>query len=147
MEQSNSILNLMVAHHGLLEALLAVFKDDFRASKGKAQFALDDFQWELEKHLFSEEKVLFRLCDPKNPTLCGLVLKLEREHETMLGMVMALKDNLLVKTEEDITKFQDFMVQHRDVEEKELYVHLDSELTENAKREIIRRINEVPIKG
>lgn len=136
----------MIYHHALLEVLIAVLKDSFvKKTKETAEF-LDNFQWELEKHLFAEEKVIFKVCRQEAPGACELVRKLEQEHLLMLEMLEDLKDNLIIKTEADFIKFHELLTKHRQLEEKELYPRLDQELNIMVKEDIIAKINEIPIK-
>lgn len=146
MIKSNSILNLMISHHGLLEALLTVFNDNLGINAERTAEDLDDFKWELEKHIFTEEKVMFKFCKQEGSETCELVNKLEQEHIAMLKTLDGLKDNLPVKNEKDIAEFQKFMINHRETEEKDIYPKLDQELSEATKEEIIARINEISIK-
>lgn len=146
MAKADSILNLMVSHHGLLEILLTVFKDNLGRSAERARETLDSFQWELEKHILCEEKAIFRPCRQEDPETCELIKKLEQDHTVMLEMLGALKDDLVAKAEADVAEFQEFMVKHRELEEKDLYSRLDRELSAATKEEIIARINEIPIK-
>jgi hemerythrin-like domain-containing protein len=146
MAKDNSILNLMVTHHGLLEALLFVFKDYFGKNVERTVETLDGFQWELEKHIFSEEKAIFKFCRQKKSETCELIKKLEEEHTVMLDMLGTLKDDLLTKAKADATEFREFITKHRELEEKELYPKLDRELSVAAKEKLIARINEIPLK-
>ena len=146
MVKTDLILNLMVSHHGLLEILLTVVKDNLDRNMERAREALDNFQWELEKHIFSEEKVAFKYYKPEALETRELVKELEHEHAVMLETVDVLKDNLEAKTEADIAEFQEFMVKHRGLEEKDLYSKLDQQLSTATKEKIVARINEIPIK-
>lgn len=146
MAKTDSILNLMVTHHGFLEALLTVFRDNLGENVERAAKTLDSFQWELEKHIFSEEKVIFRFCREENTEICELVKKLEQEHTVMLERLGDIKDDLVAKAKEDAVEFREFMARHREIEEKDLYPRLDRELPTEVKEEIINRINEIPIK-
>ena len=137
----------MVIHHGLLEALLTVFKDELGKSSQRAAETLDNFQWEFEKHIFGEEKVIFRLCKQQEPEICELVKKMEGEHTVMLNILEELKkSDLTVENEAKAKKFYDFLVRHREVEENELYPRMDQELSDEVKEDIISRIDEIPIK-
>jgi iron-sulfur cluster repair protein YtfE (RIC family) len=146
MIKADSILNLMVTHHGFLETLLTVFKDSLGKGAEETAKTLDKFQWELEKHIFSEEKVIFSFCKGKDAEVCDLIKKLEQDHTVMLEMLGDLKDDLLTKAEKDSVEFREFMAKHRKIEEKNLYPRLDQELPTAAKEEIIARVNEVSIK-
>ena len=136
----------MVAHHGLLEALLTVFKGELKTDAERAWETLAAFRWEEEKHIFTEEKAIFGFCEREAPELCQLVKRLEEEHTVMLEMMDDLRDDLVAKAELDVEKFQEFMIRHRQTEEKELYPELDRVLKPEVKKEIIARINEIPMK-
>lgn len=143
--KKNKILNLMVIHHGLLETLWTVFRDNLDKNRKRAEETLNSFQWELEKHFFSEEKVIFRFCTKEDSESCKLVKKLWQEHTVMLEMLNQLKNDLIAKAAADTAEFHEFMIKHRELEEKELYPRLDRELLGPVKEEIIARINEIPI--
>jgi len=142
----SSILNLMMSHHALLAALLKVYRDDLFKNPKSAAEALEDFEWELDKHIFTEEKVIFRFCKPDELAACAIVKRLEQEHTIMLEMVQGLKQDLEDKAEADAEKFEGLMLRHVAVEETELYPRLDQELSTILKEEIIGRINEIPMK-
>jgi len=146
MAKSDLILNLMVSHHGLLEILLTVAEDDLGRNTERAREALDNFQWELEKHIFGEEKVAFKNYKVEDLETHELVKKLESEHAVMLETIDALKNGWETKTKADIAEFREFMVKHRELEEKDFYHKLDQILSEATKEEIVARINEIPIK-
>ncbi|MEK7503607.1 MAG: hemerythrin domain-containing protein [Patescibacteria group bacterium] len=142
----NSILNLMIAHHALLETLLAVFKDEFKADSVAAATALDEFKWEWEKHVFGEEKVIFKFCGGGETTLCQVVHELVAEHILIQETLNAFENNLAIKTSADIDNFHKLITEHRETEEQTLYPGLDRELDEAQKEAIIARINQIPMK-
>ena len=142
----NSILNLMVAHHALLETLLVVFKDEFETNPVAAGAALDEFKWELEKHIFGEEKVIFKFCSVGETALCQLVQELVQEHELMLETLNDFRQNPATKTKADVEAFHNLIIEHRKGEEEILYPSLDRELDEAQRRAILEKINQIPMR-
>jgi len=137
----------MISHHGLLGALTTVLKDDFERKSGMAAESLGKFQWELEKHIFGEEAILFKLCKKENLEDCQLVIELEKGHTAMLKMLENIKNGSVTNAwAEDIDRFQKFHSKHMEREEKELYPKLDFELSAAEKEEVISKINEILIK-
>jgi len=146
MKNSNTILEIMLGDHALIETLLIAFKDSLGKSVELTEELFDKFRWELEKHIFVEEKVIFRLCNLPKPELCKVVQDLTKDHDTMLEMLNEVQNDIVTKNETNISKFQELLADHRKTEEEILYPMLDQQLSEKEKEMIILRINEVPLK-
>ncbi len=146
MTQVNLILNLMVGHHRMLEALLLILKENIDKKSENMMDFFDNFEWELQKHLFTEEKVIFKLCREDFPEICKMVEKVEQEHTVMMEMLEDMRIDLINKSKTDIDGFQDFVARHRSFEESKLYPILDQRLSEEAKKEMVDKIREIPIK-
>lgn len=145
MAKENKILPLMVAHHGLIEVLVVVFRDSLSDNQ-KAKETFEDLKWQMEKHFFVEEKINFRFVFPTQEELYALVQHLLEEHDQLLGMASRIELDLKEgKKEIEIDAFVDMLTHHREVEEKVLYPKLDETLSDFQKDMIIRRINEVTI--
>ncbi|MCF7835773.1 MAG: hemerythrin domain-containing protein [Candidatus Marinimicrobia bacterium] len=142
--EENRLLKLMVAHHGLIEALLVVFKDSLNDPQ-KAQESFDDFKWQTEKHFFVEEKVNFRFVLVDQEELYKIVQRLTDEHSQMLGMLGRLEDQLKKGEQVEMDALVDMLTKHREVEEKVLYPKMDELLGEYQKNLITKRINEIVI--
>ena len=146
MKNSNEILDTMLGHHALIDLLLTTFKDALAQNLELAERLFDEFRWELDKHIFAEERVVFRFCEPLESEICRIVLGLVKEHDLMIEMLNEVKSNLATKERPDISEFQELLTAHRQVEEKTLYPELDKKLDETQKEMIIARVNEIPIK-
>jgi len=146
MANSNTILDLMVGHHVLIEVLLKALRDNLSQGVEVIEKSLSDFQWELEKHIFIEETVIFKLCDDPNSKNCEIVKNLVKEHDKMLEMLNDLKEDLTEGEEVDVSEFQKLLTSHRETEEGDLYPELDRELDRVQKESVIARINEIPLK-
>ena len=146
MGNSNTILEIMLRDHALIEVLLVVFKDNLGKDIKSVEESFDKFRWELEKHIFVEEKVIFKLCDSPESEMCEIVKGLTKDHNTMLEMLNEVQNDLVTKNETDISKFQELLTNHRKIEEKTLYPKLDQILDKEQKKIIIARINEIPLK-
>lgn len=59
MIKSTNILNLMVKDHRKIEDLLNNLEEKNNEDFDPMQKAFNKFEWELEKHIFTEEKAIF----------------------------------------------------------------------------------------
>lgn len=146
--KETTLSDLMLVHHGLLEVLFKSLKDNIGLNT-KTEFLqdmLNEFQWELEKHFFVEEKVIFNFCTATEPQICSIVVGLLNEHKRMTDMLEDLKKKLPNKFSAELLNFEILLKSHRMVEEEKLYPRLDEELNEEDKNLIISRINELPVK-
>jgi iron-sulfur cluster repair protein YtfE (RIC family) len=141
----NSILNLMVAHHALLNALFVLFRDQAKEKSPKTAASLTELKWETKKHFFVEESVIFDFVIMENYGVLATINQLKDEHVTMLNDLEGFSENIDQITSKDLENFYNFLESHREIEEKELYPKLDKELSEEQKSQIIARINEVPL--
>jgi len=146
MNNKNTILDLMIGHHALLEVLLTVLKDNLEKGSGAIRESLDEFRWQLEKHVFVEERVIFEPCRVRGSDICEVIKHLVEEHDTMMKMLNNMRDDMTKKDAAGITAFQELLKEHREVEERKLYPKLDIDLDKFQKEGIIKRINEIPLK-
>ena len=148
MENENpTLLDLMLVHHGLLEVLFSSLKDNI-GMETKKEFVskmVNEFQWELEKHFFVEEKVIFKSVSDGQPEIYGIVVHLLEEHNTMTKMLEEVKSQLAEKLPVDLSKFGNLLTEHRMIEEHKLYPELDNKLDDEEKKSIISRINQLPL--
>ncbi|MEK7658778.1 MAG: hemerythrin domain-containing protein [Patescibacteria group bacterium] len=141
----NSILNLMISHHALIDALFSLFRDEVREKSPRARASLSELDWELKKHWFAEENAIFNFLPLKNIEIWKTINHLKDEHLTMLNDLKKFSESLLEIKGNEIENFYKLLEDHRATEEKDLYPKLDKELREEQKAQIISRINEIPI--
>lgn len=146
MQNSNEISEIMLGHHALINLLLLTFKEALGKNDESADRLFDEFRWELDKHIFVEERVVFKFCESKESEICGIIKGLVKEHDTMLVMLNEVKNNLMTKSRADTQRFEELLIAHRRVEEEKLYPLIDKTLSRTEKEAIIARINEVPVK-
>jgi len=141
----DTILNLMVAHHGLLNTLFILFRDQTKEASPTADSSLSELSWEIRKHFFAEENVIFDYLPLQDEKTHQIIVRLEVEHSQMIDMLRNFIRNTPQISEKDMDNFYNLMNSHREIEEKELYPKLDKELPVEQKRQIISRINEIPL--
>jgi hemerythrin-like domain-containing protein len=144
---SETILNLMINHHALIEAMFAVFRDDAKGKSKRTSASLSELTWEMQKHFFVEESAIFSipLVQMKEIGVFTIITQLRSEHVVMLKSLKYFADNLPTITGDDLEEFFNLLDNHRKIEEINLYPRLDKQLQLNQKKDIIERIDEIPI--
>lgn len=141
-----NILNLMVAHHALLESLFVTFRDEFKTGSRRADSTLSELLWEMEKHFFAEENAIFNFPPLKIMGVWEIVKHLKGEHIIMLEKLHDFSENPENIKDTNIEDFHNILENHRKTEEIDLYPKLDAGMTTSQKEQIISRLNEIPIK-
>ena len=104
----------------------------------------DTFEWELEKHIFTEEKAIFSSYNPKNISEgYKMVPELVQQHNEILNTVLVMRKDLMWNKPVHFHEFKEFIMAHKTFEEASLYPKLDKELTVAQKDEIIKKIREI----
>ena len=144
--KNNSILNLMVSHHALLEALFVLFRDEVAEKSPRAGNSLAELIWETKKHFFTEENAIFDFVPLENVEILTTINHLKDEHLIMLSNLSGFAEDLSKVTSDEVDAFYKMLEDHRQVEEKELYPKLDEKMREEQKAQVILHINQIPLK-
>jgi hemerythrin-like domain-containing protein len=142
--KSTTILELMIQDHGKIVKLLRDVEKSIGMELVSTMKVFDTFAWELEKHIFIEEKAIFSSYSPKNIVEgYKMVPELIKQHNEILNTLQVMRKNLLWQKPFDYDGFKEIIMAHKTFEEVSLYPKLDSELDTSQKVEIIRRIREI----
>jgi len=145
--KSTAILDRMVKDHGKIVKLLNDVEKviDQEQDIVSTMKVFDKFEWNLEKHIFVEEKAIFTSYNPENVVEGYKMLpELTKQHNEILHRLdLMRKDVRSRRTVKDVYSFKEFLIKHKNFEEKDVYPKLDQELDETQKRQIIDKINEI----
>lgn len=135
----------MVEQHCLLERLLSKFEKGIKQDYKIMIDIFDEFKWEIEKHLFIEEKAIFRFLSPiKEKNYYDVIPNLINEHNSLLEMLNEIENGLTSKDINDISKsisdFKELLGKHKEFEEEKFYPDLDRDLNESQKENIAKKI-------
>jgi len=147
MTESISIQKLMVEDHTKLEKLINMLEEKSHAEFESMLEAFYKFEWNLEKHIFTEEKAIFTSYNPENITEGYRMLpELTKQHNFIVNTLnnwrRAVRNKKMIESSE-IYSFKEFLNRHRDFEEQKVYPRLDESLNEKEKQHIIAKINEM----
>jgi hemerythrin superfamily protein len=141
-EEKTSILKIMVKDHRRIEDLIdSVEKsldDDFKI----IEKVFDKFEWQLQKHIFAEEKAIFTFYEPEDVSSGYKMLPvLTKQHNDILNRLETMqRDVQNGKTPEKVSEFKKVLMKHRTFEEVEVYPKLQETLSEKQKNQIIEKV-------
>ena len=139
-----TIVEMMTADHKKILKLLNDVEKSINIELVSLMKVFDTFEWELEKHIFTEEKAIFSSYNPKNIVEgYKMVPELIQQHNEILNKIRIMRKDLMWKKPVQFHEFKEFIVAHKNFEEASLYPKLDQELTVAQKDEIIKKIREI----
>ena len=141
----NNIMPRMINDHNIIEKLMDDFERDIDKDYELMKKSFTKFEWKLEKHIFTEEKVIFTNYNPEDVTEGYRMLpELTKQHNYILNQLSNWRKELVNKKKiEGFYTFKKVLVNHKIFEENEVYPKLDQSLTESDKKLIIDRLNEI----
>jgi len=143
----DNLSGLMISHHALIGMLFTLLKEELKEKSQTAGSTFSEFTWEIKKHFFTEENAIFDYLPLKSMEIFKNMNHLRDEHLIMLNLLKNFSDNFPNITGEQMEEFSNLLENHREFEEQTLYPKLDKEMREEQRKEIISRINEIPING
>lgn len=136
----DTILTLMLRDHGEILKLLNVFKKSVGGDSKAMVKAFDRFNWQLERHMFVEERVIFKKDLPISNDSYGMVQKVLDDHKMISSMLNEIGQALGKKSKIDTLRLEKFLVAHKNMEEIELYPRLEDELNPALKAFMVDQI-------
>ncbi len=145
MSKTTKILSLMIKDHCKIEELLNNLENNNKIDFESMSKSFYKFEWELEKHIFIEEKAIFTSYRPNNVVEGFKMLpELTNQHNFILNTINNWRDEVRKKRNlTNIYSFKEFLIKHKNYEEKEVYPKLDQALSEREKKHILAKINEI----
>ena len=142
--KSTAILHLMIKDHGKIVKLLLGVEKSIGMELISTMKVFDTFEWELEKHIFIEEKAIFTSYKPTNIVEgYKMVPELIQQHNDILNRLRVMRKNLMWQRPIDYDEFKELIMAHKTFEEASLYPKLDQELDASQKEEIMKKIREI----
>jgi iron-sulfur cluster repair protein YtfE (RIC family) len=142
--KSTAILDLMVKDHARLITLLQKVEQSLDQDIVTLMKTFDTFEWELEKHIFTEEKAIFTSYDPVDVSKgYAMVPELIKEHNEITNKLRVMRKELIKQHPCDFDEFKKLLMNHKTFEENTVYPKLDQELDETQKKTIVDRISQI----
>jgi len=145
MNESISILELMIKDHRKIEELIGDLEEKTKENFDSMKKSFNKFEWELEKHIFTEEKAIFTSYNPEDVTEGYKMLpELTKQHNYIINTLNNCREDIRKRRKiRDVYSFKEFIIKHKSYEEEKVYPKLDESLPEDEKRRIVAKINEI----
>ena len=145
MSEQITILSLMTSDHSKLDHLIKKLDESTKQDFDYMKEAFNKFEWRLEKHIFTEEKAIFISYNPEDVAEGYKMLpELTKHHNYILNKLNNWREDIRKKRVlTDVYSFKEFLDNHRQFEEEKVYPKLDESLSQNEKRYIVAKINEM----
>ena len=140
-----SILALMTKDHCKIEELINDLEAKTKEDYNSMRQAFNIFEWELEKHIFTEEKAIFTSYNPEDVSEGYKMLpELTKQHNFIINTLNNWREDVRKRRMiSDVYSFKEFIIKHKNFEEEKVYPKLDEALPEEEKRNIVAKINEI----
>ena len=143
MKTSKQIARIMLADHNKIDKLLKNFIDNQDKDIEYQYKIFDIFSIKLERHFALEEQAIYAFSGITDDNDKILMTELTQEHEEMRKMAARIKNAIMTKQPIDLDNLKQTLIQHRKIEDTNLYPKLDKSLNEEEKKYITERISEM----
>ena len=145
MSGKNDILPKMIKDHCKIEGLLDELEEDAKKGHNNMKKSFNRFEWELEKHLFVEERAVFTEYSPTDVSEGYKMLPVvTKHHNFILNKLNNWRNDVQNRRNiTDVSELKEFLIKHREYEETELYPMIDQALDKGQKKHIIDRIEQI----
>lgn len=135
----------MLRDHCKIEKLLNDFEKCTNLDKQILKKTFNKFKWELEKHLFTEEKAIFVYFESDDSEVYKIIPQLMIEHDKIYKKLKEMKNEINNNKTCNFSEFKELMIKHKNFEEKSFYPKLDQKLDETTKKMILKRMEKIKL--
>jgi hemerythrin-like domain-containing protein len=139
---SESIEEIMIKEHGLVEAFLREF-ERCENSPEKGLQMLGKFRWALEKHFLLEEKAIFDVLNELQGVEVSETFELLRDHQQIIELIKNIEEGYSEGMIVDLQRVRDLLEKHLEMEVVFFYPKLDRVLNEETKQKILEKAKEL----
>ncbi len=142
-----NVTDLLLNDHCKIERSIGSFIDSL--GKEESYNNIENLLWQIEKHIFIEERVIFTFLRKTDKEDYKSIPELEREHDEILRIMDDINLNLIDKKDQVVLELvkdmKKIILNHKKFEEEKIYPKLDVELSEEQKNIILGRINDIKL--
>ena len=132
----------MLEEHKRLTKFIDILEKDLDDyEKTKNHFSV--FKWNVEKHFFVEEKIIFDMFVNISGEETNDIFRLLEDHVKIMALIKVLEKNLNKKIKPDLERLKQMLTDHRNFEDEDFYPRLDEILTPEQKQDIINESKKV----
>ncbi|MEM0465623.1 MAG: hemerythrin domain-containing protein [Candidatus Pacearchaeota archaeon] len=138
-----TVCKIMLKDHAQIMKLLSMFERELTKNLDNSKNLFNKFKWNLNKHFFVEEKVIFSVYESVSEEDNIDILKLLKEHKDIYWLLNKTEDELDANKIPDISELKKLLRSHANFEDKNFYPKLDEELDDKQKAIIFDRAEEI----
>lgn len=139
----NSITHIMNKDHKKIKELLILFEDEANKNSEKTMEIFQRFKWNLEKHFFVEEKVIFNSYELESEEENEDISRILNEHIQILNLMEKIGDLFPNLEISDISEMKRILLSHAKFEDEVFYPKLDETIDGTQRLEIVQKLGEV----
>lgn len=141
-DEKTSILKIMVKDHRRIEDFIDKVEQSLDNDFEDIEKAFNVFEWQLQKHIFAEEKAIFTFYEPEDISSGYKMLPtLTKQHNDILNRLENMRRTVQNgQNPEKVSEFKKVLMKHRTFEEVEVYPKLQETLSEKQKDQIIEKV-------
>jgi hemerythrin-like domain-containing protein len=139
-KMGETITQIMLKDHCMINRLFEDIRYGIEQQSSLVPKMLEDFKWGLQRHFFIEEKAIFTNFEPKDEEMSKAVNDVVEEHSMILDELKKVEDMISHKRDVDVSKLQESLEKHRELEDETIYPMLDEYLDCKKIDEIVDRV-------
>lgn len=138
-----SIKEFMLKEHIKIDKLLEDFENSLNKGLEDSKSKFNILKWNLEKHIFVEEKVIFSIYNKAKENEIEDIINLLKEHKNIEWSLNKIEESLKTNLKPQILELKKTLKSHVGIENNVFYPKLDKELNEKDRQLILQRIVDV----
>ncbi len=136
-----SIADIMLKEHAKLEA--GVIELERIMDHVELKECFSKLKWNLDKHFFVEEKVIFNVLDFNNEVESEEIERILKDHKDIMWSIKKIGDAFDEGLRPDLSDLREELKAHSKFEDSIFYPKLDEGLDEKLKKVVMDRTGEI----
>ncbi len=136
------ITYIMLKEHAKIDSILIDFENSLSSNLKEKKSAINNLKWNLDKHFFIEEKVIFQIFSKLKEDDSRDVIELLKQHKDILWLIKNIQNSLNSNLKPNIKELKNILRIHIKLENNVFYPNLDKKLDEKSKQIILERVEE-----
>ncbi|VVB82019.1 Hemerythrin HHE cation binding domain protein [uncultured archaeon] len=138
-----AITSAMLKQHRIVNGFLNDFEKVSEEEVSDMRTKFDLFRWNLEKHVFIEERNIFTVADKKNKVEMKQLQNLLKDHKDIIEIIDGMVKDILDGVKPNVSVLREILFAHEQREVESFYPLLDNRLSAADKKNILEKISEI----
>ena len=138
-----TITQIMIKEHAKIDRIFEEFETSLETNFEESKQLFKDFKWNLEKHFFIEEKVIFHIYNSATEKESEEIMNLLKDHKDLQWRINRIENSSIANMKPILQELKIILKSHVGLENNIFYPKLDSELDEKSKALILEKTEEI----